>query len=82
MERDLEGSRRAQIETHPDHLPGKAEKNHLNLTKYSQSGAVAMGRQVSVLHRLQIWLHPLGICRTSKTNMLMKCEPHKDEVGL
>jgi hypothetical protein len=36
MERDLEGSRRARLETHPDHLPGRAEKNHLNLTKDSQ----------------------------------------------
>ena len=31
METNLEGSGRARLETHPDHLPGQAKKNHLTL---------------------------------------------------
>lgn len=35
---------------------------------------------MSALHPLQIWQHPLGICRISKTNILIRSEPHKDNI--
>jgi hypothetical protein len=39
--------------------------------------ALARGVQLGALHRLEIWLHPLGTCRISKTNMLVISEPVK-----
>jgi len=30
--------------------------------------------QVGVMHTLQYWLHPQGISKMSKTNMLIACE--------
>jgi hypothetical protein len=35
---------------------------------------------VSALHPLQIWLHLLGICRISKTKVLIRSEVNEDNI--
>ena len=41
---------------------------------------LARGVEVGALQPLQIWLHPLGICKISKTNMLMRSELRKNNI--
>jgi hypothetical protein len=31
---------------------------------------------------IQIWLHPLGICKTSKKNMLIRSELHEENITM
>jgi len=40
------------------------------------SRSVATEVHLGAVHPLQIWMHPLGICKMSKTNMLIS--PPKD----
>jgi len=49
--------------------------NKLSVLKQSVSRlckqARSQGVQVGAMHPLQIWMHPLGICKISQTNMLI-----------
>jgi hypothetical protein len=42
--------------------------------------ASSQGVNVSAVHPLEIWLHPLGICKTSKTTKLIRSELRDDNI--